>query len=795
MTQAPVRTRPPRTSEPPTGSQRAAASTPNLPRAPRRSRALDHTGSARVSLLLFLALALALSSLHSLLSGVGWLITTVGIAAVVLGAAAATRVLVRNRWAASAVAVLVSVGALTLLFAPTTAIAGVVPTGETWAAFRTLSAQATASIMEQGIPADAVPGLLFLLSWATAIMAALIDLVANWWRAPALVGIPLLFVLSVPSLIDGALGDPWLFALTAVVYLLLLRPHVRRIQSTLALGIGAAAVLASLVLPLVLPAVTPNTGGVGARNAVATGVNPILNLGDDLRRSTPTTALTYTSTSPRGQYLRLTTLDAFEGDRWEPDPIRELPDNNVDAFGGAPGLTPDVLTNPIVSDITIRNVIGRWLPVPYPATSVSGLKGDWFWEPDGLSVRTMESNMRGQEYSVSSLELEPTSDQLAAAGDSSGSDLAAVPAGLDPIVATTAREVVGDAATDYDRAIALQSWFRSDFNYSEEAPVREGFDGSGLEVLAPFLEAKSGYCVHFASAMAVMARTLGIPSRVVVGFLPGDPRVDRDGSTEFTVSSNDLHAWPELFFEGTGWVRFEPTPGRGIDATFTSAPVDNPSTPNVDESQASTPPVTSAPTTAPSVAPTGDPAGALSPADTVAARQGWLTSFVTLAVLLLLAGPSLLRMGLRGRRFAAIQSAQSPAAEAWIEVADTARDLGLVGTYTGTPRELAARIGKALRPEAHLALDGLRVAVEREVFAARDAAVPTDVPPEVGVAQARVSPVSIAQASSSPVSVTELTVVLRGLRHARGIGARVRATLLPKSLFDRIRAVRVKFGR
>jgi transglutaminase-like putative cysteine protease len=768
MTQAPSRPRPPRAAIRPVTAVQASAPK----RTPRRSHPSDHTGSARVSLLLFLALALALSSLHSLLAGVGWLITTVGLAAVVLGAAAATRVLVRNRWAATVVAVLVTLGALTLLYAPTTAIAGVVPTGATWATFRMLSAQATASIAEQGVPAEAVQGLLFLLSWATAIMAVLIDLVANWWRAPALVGIPLLFVLSVPSLIDGTLADPWLFALTAVVYLLLLRPHVRRIQSTVALGLGAAAVLGALVLPLVLPAVTPNSGGSGARDAVATGINPILNLGDDLRRSTPTTALTYTSTSPQGEYLRLTTLDSFEGERWEPGPVRELPRNTVEAFGDAPGLTPDVVTNPIVSDITIRNVIGRWLPVPYPATSVRGLTGEWFWEPDGLSVRTMDSNMRGQEYSVSSLELDPTSDQLAAAGDSSGSPLAVVPAGLDPIVAATAREVVGDAATDYDRAIALQSWFRSDFAYSEEAPVEEGFDGSGLDVLAPFLEAKSGYCVHFSSAMAVMARTLGIPSRVVVGFLPGDPRTDMDGITEFTVSSNDLHAWPELFFEGTGWVRFEPTPGRGIDAVFTSAPVDNPSTPDVDESQPSAAPVAPAPTTAPSVAPTADPTGTTSPAVVAAARQGWLTSFITLAVLLLLAGPALLRMGLRGRRFAAIESAQSAAAEAWVEIADTARDLGLVGTYTGTPRELAARLGRALgsdAPDAHAALDVLRVAVEREVFADRSTAIRVD--------------------------TEQLTTVLHGLRRARGTGARARATLLPKSLFDRLRAVRVKFGR
>ena len=209
---------PPQTGVPGAQPINSATRASGKKRPTRAPKPVDHTGSARVSLLLFLALSLALSSLNSLLGGVTWLITTVGIAALVLGAAAGTRVLLRNRWAPTVIGVLVTVGALSLLYAPTTAIAGVIPTGETWAAFRSLSGEATASIAEQGIPADPVQGILFLLSWATAIIAVLLDLIANWWRAPALVGVPLLFVLSVPSLIDGTLADPWLFALTAIVY-------------------------------------------------------------------------------------------------------------------------------------------------------------------------------------------------------------------------------------------------------------------------------------------------------------------------------------------------------------------------------------------------------------------------------------------------------------------------------------------------------------------------------------------------------------------------------------------------
>ena len=96
-----------------------------------------------------------------------------------------------------------------------------------------------------------------------------------------------------------------------------------------------------------------------------------------------------------------------------------------------------------------------------------------------------------------------------------------------------------------------------------EAPVDDGYDGDGFEVIAEFLEKKSGYCVHFSSAMAILARMAGIPARISLGYLPGDRVVGADTRLSYTVGTDDLHAWPELYFSGVGWVPFEPTPGAG----------------------------------------------------------------------------------------------------------------------------------------------------------------------------------------------------------------------------------------
>ena len=109
---------------------------------------------------------------------------------------------------------------------------------------------------------------------------------------------------------------------------------------------------------------------------------------------------------------------------------------------------------------------------------------------------------------------------------------------------------------DFDKAVALQDWFRTGGGFTYSLDQR---GGSGMDLLAHFVtDDRVGYCEQFASAMAAMARTLGIPSRVVVGFLDGQPLPD--GRILYT--SDERHAWPEMYFPGVGWIRFEPTPAQ-----------------------------------------------------------------------------------------------------------------------------------------------------------------------------------------------------------------------------------------
>ncbi len=130
------------------------------------------------------------------------------------------------------------------------------------------------------------------------------------------------------------------------------------------------------------------------------------------------------------------------------------------------------------------------------------------------------------------------------------------------MVSRVAREVTAGAANPYEQAVKLQEYFAINGGFEYDTQVKVG---SGSQAIARFLEDKQGFCVHFSFAMAAMARSLGIPARVAVGFAPGSPQAD--GSV--SVGLRDAHAWPEVYFEGVGWTRFEPTPTRGSTPSYT----------------------------------------------------------------------------------------------------------------------------------------------------------------------------------------------------------------------------------
>jgi len=129
---------------------------------------------------------------------------------------------------------------------------------------------------------------------------------------------------------------------------------------------------------------------------------------------------------------------------------------------------------------------------------------------------------------------------------------------LDPRVARLASAITTSAPTNFDKATAIDKYLRSHFNYTLQLPRTVSPDP-----IANFLfERKQGHCEYFASAMAVMLRTLGIPSRLVNGFRTGE---FNDVTSQYLVRASNAHSWVEAYFPGYGWVSFDPTPGAAVE--------------------------------------------------------------------------------------------------------------------------------------------------------------------------------------------------------------------------------------
>ena len=716
-----------------------------------------------LTLAMLLALAVVAGGFGGVLKDIEWWFVVVVSTAIVLSAAAVARTFSTRRWLPAVSALLAAVVVPTLFFAADASLIGLVPTFDTLDRFQALASAGAESIATQNVPAAPTTGIVFLLVIGFAAVAVLIDTIAFISRWPALVGLALLSLLIVPSSIDPSLSDPFFFLLTAGAYLLFLFLLSDRKQGGTALAIGAVGVVGSLILSIVLPSVTPNDPDTQRSAGYATGINPIINLGSDLRRPNPITALTYTTTSNAEQYFTLSVLDDFSRDIWEAA-IPSSGNTDLENIGKVPGRSGDLERTEATTEIAVGNVQGRWLPVPYAPRSITGLVGEWFWVADTLSVRTMGSNTRAQKYSVTSETITPTQNQLENAGTDfpdSYQKYLDLPSDIPPKIQARAESVVGDAETNFDKAIALQSYFRgSEFTYSEDAPVENDYDGSSVEVISRFLDEKSGYCVHFSSAMATMARTLGIPARVAVGFTGGESERNVETKlTTFTVTTDQLHAWPELYFDDLGWVRFEPTKSRGTVPVFPDQAAEDPNNPS------STPTPSRTPSPTATVPPRDDTTDGATGAGSALTPTSIAGSVLAITALLVLFLPLMVRTARRRGRFA--ESAGSGSALApWQDLLDTARDLGWPIAATKTPRQaetdLSERMSHSGAPAAvTTSLDGLRRAVELEVFS------------------------GAAQADDAVDHVGAVRAVARQLRRSARIRRRILARLFPASVLTR----------
>ncbi|WP_188110476.1 transglutaminase TgpA family protein [Aeromicrobium ginsengisoli] len=683
---------------------RAEASTQRVNNRTARDTWFDH-------IVIGVAFALLLSGFRSVITGNDWWITTILVAALT-GLACAVLRAVGLRWVAP-IAIVVELLALAWIFVPGTLI-GIIPTWDTFRELGHLASAAQDIIIEEQAPVAAAKPVVLVIASSFGLLVIVADVLLQRRHAASGIGLLMLSVFATPALISGDTPSMWLFVVVAALWLVILRSRtalggtLARRQRGPALVLATAALAASIAFPLVSPDVSAvaTSWGKPPPAVFGRGINPMLELGQNLRRNGTTTALTYTTGLSEAPYLKVATLRNFTGKTWKPGTNQQF---------AAPEGEEALKNNPAIkvekesTTITIRQLKTTMLPVPYPMTKVTGLEGKWL-DGFGLTMISTDDDTRGQTYSVTSLDVQPTATQVRAI-TTSPSDLllqeeTKLPDKTPAIIEETARKVTEGATNEYDRAVALQDYLRNDggFAYSETAPVADGYDGNGVDVIAEFLKKKSGYCVHFSSAMAVMARTLGIPSRIAVGYAPGSVVGIKDGQNQYEATSDDLHAWTEIYFAGVGWVGFEPTPSIGSATSFTEPGV--PST-NTDEGEVASNPRGAVREETNNV----DSTGATT---TESSQTAPRTALITFAALLLLVGiPALLRWARRRWRFSRAASSVEPL---WRELEDTARDFGVPFSPTDTPRGFATRLGTRDGID-HEALNRLLQRVERARFA------------------------------------------------------------------------------
>jgi transglutaminase-like putative cysteine protease len=363
-------------------------------------------------------------------------------------------------------------------------------------------------------------------------------------------------------------------------------------------------------------------------------------------------------------------------------------------------------SNEVRQTFTIRRLGSIWAPAALTPVELveSSIDLRWNGELATLIVPQDRPVIDGITYTVVSMEPSFTPDDLdAAQPEELDEDIEAatvVPDNLPPVVAREAQEAVAGAGdTPYAQAKALQDWFRSEFEYDIDVGP-----GHGGNAIAAFLANRRGYCEQFAGTYAAMARTLGLPARVAVGFTMGQRTTEG-----YTVRGRNAHAWPEVWISGAGWVPFEPTPGRGQpgaeqytdvppqQAPENDVPLDEPASTTAPE----TIPVPSGP--APTTLPRGEEGRVTTPLSDQdeGGWPGWLVA----GLVVLLAGAVLLAIdvaviaAVRRRRARGHGSDDTVAGRirgAWGHALAALRLVGVAPVPAETAREFARRAGDDL---------------------------------------------------------------------------------------------------
>ena len=479
----------------------------------------------------------------------------------------------RRHWHAAARAAVVAVAGAwlaALVADPKTTVLGL-PSRATIAELGHALGRGPHTLRAAVVPVSPTGSALVLAFVGVFVAAALTYWIATALDAPIGAFAPSIALFIVVAAIGsgGWVAPTALYALASLGYLLALAQndlvtrrtwfHASRPRGSRVASGGVLVGAIALALALSVGPSVPGAGGSPLLDYRALGRGsgegnllsappPILSIKDKLTLG-PIQEL-FTVKATRAAYWRVIALDWFTDDNaWGINKATELNATKLTTPRGLP------VSTELIQRFRIGVVDPHWLPAAYRPVDINLTAARYV--PDSLTL-LVDSKVQLSDlvYDVTSQIPTPSVDSLREAPFSDPVKMARdldVPADFSAPVRALAQRIVKDAHTPYDRALALEEFFRSpEFKYSFATHLGD----SPADIAQFLLVTKRGFCEQFAASFAAMARVVGLPARVAVGYQPGS--YETDGL--FHVTNRNAHAWPEVWIEGAGWIPFEPTP-------------------------------------------------------------------------------------------------------------------------------------------------------------------------------------------------------------------------------------------
>ncbi|WP_436522014.1 transglutaminaseTgpA domain-containing protein [Actinoplanes sp. HUAS TT8] len=780
------------------------------------------TGRRRLGLVAAGATLLSSAPLATIFDKWTWLLQVILTVVMIAGAGVLTRTLRFPSWAQALGMVVAMLVTLTWIFPSGHEL--LVPTPATIAHFGELIQQAGQDTRSYAVPVPDRDGLLFVAALGIGVVAIVVDLLTAVFRRPALAGLPMLAIYSIPVAVylDSVPVTPFIIGACGYLWLLVadnvdrVRRFGRRFTgdgrdvdvwepSPLAAAgrrLGLVGVLVAVLLPLIVPTVSGGLlsqltqSGTGAGTGVGPGgsgkIDLFAKLSGQLSQNATVNLLKVTTNEKDPFYLRFGVADQLTAEGFG----NQQPNGNTLNKGSLPdprrdGATLQTSFQQYHADIEVTDALRQNMAPLYSyPVGISDLTGSWAYDGSQQVLYSNRNTTSKQKYSIDYLRAQYTPAELRTALSLNQNDPIRRAYTVVPVNAYVNQQVAKltkGKTNDYDKVRSIYDSFSKKYGFSYSLSTQPAGNVSEIEA---FLKNKVGYCQQYAAAMAWMVRAAGIPARVAFGFTRGTPE---DGDT-YVITNRNAHAWTEVYLQGFGWVPFDATPSAGVAGSTRSDWA-----PDVDRTTAPSATGTTAPATGASGSASAGPnqrpdkaADGDNPSGTgvVAPDQnnwtGLLIFGLVATLIALLLVPALRRVLLRRQRHAA--TAGPPPAVI------NPPEPGPAGAVTGIV--VSAETTQA-RADAHAAWDELidtmvdyqitvdptetpRLTAQRLIREAVLTEQPAAAAELLGTAEER------ARYARQPMQGAELTSALRqvrsGMAHSVNTRVRLRAVLLPPSI-------------